>query len=472
MSNTKLLFTLLTGLFFTSSAFAFADGPFPASTSGNTTSFSRGPVTPSNVNRFNFSTASNGDPLVSYPSGQRAPLPGGGSIPVEVFGKVPKSTAMQAWGRFAKRSLPILATFGAALDLMRDLGYDFDTVPYKTDPGSCTVGPCYEYSLTDGTWFSGWLGSPSAVGSAWVAYKNQNANKCVAGSKYEYAMTGAGSNYFLWKRTTTSYANSDCTGASGVATNTGGPYVNVRSRAPDVPTRVNYTIDDVLADLDAKDYFSPNHPFSPAVKEAIQNGEEVEADPTGVTGPASSPGVQKVEQNVTNNTTTTTTTTNNHTYSGPSITTNVSTSVITINNTTGETISETNTTETPVIPEEKPFEMLCGLPGLPPCNVKVDETGTKQTGDYSKAETALTDGTKAITDAMTNSTQRTDIGGYQWSFVFPTGTCQAIPLGWSIWRFTLDLCNFPMINYFRAFWAWAFGVMGALYAWRSATSAV
>lgn len=117
---------------------------------------------------------------------------------------------------------------------------------------------------------------------------------------------------------------------------------------------------------------------------------------------------------------------------------------------------------------ETPAE--CGAPGQPAC--KINEDGTRATGDYTGADTALNNGTKAITDAMSDATKVQNLGGREWSFVFPTGQCTPIALGWSIWHFTIDLCSFPMIDLFRAFWAWAFGVMGALYIWRSASSAV
>lgn len=114
----------------------------------------------------------------------------------------------------------------------------------------------------------------------------------------------------------------------------------------------------------------------------------------------------------------------------------------------------------------------CGGPGQPVCRVKVDETGVKSSGNYSAADTALNNASQAVTEAMTSATQVTGLGGREWSFVFPSGQCTPIALGWSIWQFTLDLCDFPNIELFRALWAWAFGVLGALYIWRSASSAV
>lgn len=114
----------------------------------------------------------------------------------------------------------------------------------------------------------------------------------------------------------------------------------------------------------------------------------------------------------------------------------------------------------------------CGGPGQPVCRVKVDESGVKSSGNYSKGETALKTASDAAVKALGDSTKQTDLGGREWSFTFPSGSCTPIALGFSIWHFTVDLCSFPNIELFRAFWAWAFGVMGALYIWRTVSSSI
>lgn len=115
----------------------------------------------------------------------------------------------------------------------------------------------------------------------------------------------------------------------------------------------------------------------------------------------------------------------------------------------------------------------CGAPGQPVCRVKVDETGTKSTGDYSKADTALESGKNAITGAIEDATQRTGLGVSVFSFAFPSGTCTPVTFGaYKIWNVTLDMCSFPKVDLLRELWAWFVGVLGALYIWRTARDAI
>ena len=107
----------------------------------------------------------------------------------------------------------------------------------------------------------------------------------------------------------------------------------------------------------------PGWPAGSAVRRLLAednppSGEKVKTGPQTVTGPATTPGAQKVTQNTTNNTTKTENTTHNHTYAGPTITTTTVTVTNITNNSTGDTISSETTTATPV-KEQEPATDAC-----------------------------------------------------------------------------------------------------------------
>jgi hypothetical protein len=466
------------GLFvalFSASVFAFA--PSPTTTSGNRTTFNPAPV--AKTTGVTFGTNANGDIFTGYSGQQRMPVPGGGSIPVDVTGRIPKPAAAAAFGRFLGRALPVFSTGMAAYQFAQEMGWTYrDGSLWKITEGS--PGPQLQFQAATNQSYSSWLSSREAAFADAIAKGNTAlaANYgCPpsSGQSIGVVRLSATSSANLTYSQTTNHCsmNNDnvwaLNGYTTVYNYTADLYT--RTTVVTVPTEYPITVEQAIDEILTRDGWPTTSKFADAVKEAIDSGETVQAEPTAVTGPATSPNTVTQKAGAQPNTTATETKTNNHTYTGNTINTSIVTTVVTTNNTTGEILDTTTTTEEPAA-EETPFEMPCGLAGLPPCNVKVDETGVPQTGDYSKADTALTDGAKSVTDAMTSQTQKTDLGGRQWSFLFPSGSCQPIAMGWSIWHFNLDMCAFPMIGLFRSLWAWAFGVMGALYIWRSASSAV
>jgi len=114
----------------------------------------------------------------------------------------------------------------------------------------------------------------------------------------------------------------------------------------------------------------------------------------------------------------------------------------------------------------------CGAPGQAICRVKVDETGTAKTGDYTKANSDLDAAATSMEQKIKDTTNVQNLGGKEWSFAFPTGTCSPITWSWKGRQLTVNMCSFPYINLFRQLEAWFIGVLGAVYIWRTASNAV
>lgn len=454
-----------------------AHAGYSRSTSGGVTTYAKGTVSLDDIADATMAQSSNGDILTRMLD--EMPVPGGGTIPVDVGGKIPKPDAAAAFGRFLGRALPVFSTGMAAYQFASEMGWTYrDGSLWKTTQGA--PGPQLQFQVTTHQGASAWMSSRESAFADAISKANANlaANYgCPpsSGQSIGYlrlTLTSAETRRYSQANHQCAMNNQNVYALTGVVTTTNHTAdLYTRTAVVTVPMEFPMTVQQAIDEILARDGWPTTSKFPDAIREAIADGETVEAEPTAVTGPATSPNTVTQKAGAQPNTTATETKTNNHTYTGNTINTSIVTTVVTTNNTTGQILDTTTTTEDPAA-EETPFEMPCGLAGLPPCNVKVDETGVPQTGDYSKADTALTDGAKSVTDAMTSQTQRTDLGGRQWSFLFPSGSCQPIAMGWSIWHFTLDMCSFPMIGLFRSLWAWAFGVMGALYIWRSASSAV
>lgn len=163
-----------------------------------------------------------------------------------------------------------------------------------------------------------------------------------------------------------------------------------------------------------------------ALQEILDAGGSLQSTGTGVTGPATAPG------SVSTRTTTapsgapitvTTTTIYNYTYNGNQV-----------------TITEKTTTANPdgsAIEEVTAPELLCGVPGAPPCNVKVDESGTPAatSPDLSVFESLKAQDAQKVSEALSSVPQP--------SFGFigapPIVACRPVPLPNEMGE--IDACN-------------------------------
>lgn len=153
------------------------------------------------------------------------------------------------------------------------------------------------------------------------------------------------------------------------------------------------------------------------VDEALGRGLPVPSSPPQVSGPpsVSSPG-PSTTTTTPGGTTTTSNTTNtvNLTYNG---------SQIIINETTTTSNSDGTVTET----TDQPFpEWLCGVLGMPDCNVKVNETGTPE---WEQPDNSALDEIKAADAAKMDEVAQTipdpDLG---WFGAPPLAACRPYPL--------------------------------------------
>jgi hypothetical protein len=156
---------------------------------------------------------------------------------------------------------------------------------------------------------------------------------------------------------------------------------------------------------------------------AAQTGVKIKTGPMTVTGPATSPGAQKVTQNTTNNTTRTENTTYNHTYNGDTINTTTVTVTNITNTTTGAPISSETTTETPDKEEDPP---------------KVDVTDTPlpaQPKLYTPKYPNGLEGVWTQQKANLNSTPLANLVGKLMPNVGSTGTCPVmnVDLSLAVW---------------------------------------
>lgn len=127
----------------------------------------------------------------------------------------------------------------------------------------------------------------------------------------------------------------------------------------------------------------------------------------------------------------------------------------------------TQSTGTPVNDPGKQAEPIppCGLPDTAPC--KIDETGTPTDGNFNASKDALDNASKDRKAAIENSTDVDSLGmSFGWSL--PTGACEPLVWGNSMWERTYNWC--PLLGTARDIWGWGLSILAALYIWRRGTS--
>lgn len=443
------IFIGLFAAFFVTSSFAFS-----SSSSGSTTSFGGVTVGPSNVGGYNLHTASDGSVLLRQP--KTMSVPGGGTIPIDVTGSYPKSSTAAAIGRFARKALPIASTAIALHELAKELGFGIDrtAIPNtlnKPDPNVCSVAPCYQYrGVHPDTGNNGPFFTTYSAFYNWV--------DTVKGTRTVTERT-----QFCWTSGTYAGRCGPLVKYSSGGSTLGSP---INSVAPATPTSVPASIQELENAIAQKSGWPTTSALADALKEAIQDGEQVQVQPQTVTGPVSSPGVSTTTIN-SNNTTTNQSTVNNYTYQGNTVkVTQVTTTTVT-NTATGEPISNETTTTDPVVSEPEKLEFPCGIAGKPPCGVKVDETGVKSDSStvFDAAKSNIDEVEQAAKDALADGGPARSIQAPQWSWTFllPSG-CSPYPL--EPFGMSVDVCAFQdtIHDLMSLLWVGAglFGLLGLL----------
>lgn len=410
---------------------------FSSSSSANQTTFGGFTATPSNVNRYTLSTASDGRVLVKSPV--RIPLAGGGSFPVDVTGGISKPNAAAAVGRFLLKGSGVIGVLSlgvAAYDLARELGFTLDnssgaTQVTKPDPDYCSVLPCYFYADTYG-------GSPTR--SQATACTSQATNFNIGtGRDYVYVgFTGSTTCIYNW---------------------TAGPgdirdvRLNIqRTNAPvsTGPNGVPSTVPEVEQKIIDQMIWPTSSKLGEAVAEAIRLNDSLPVLSPVVTGPASVPGASSTTVDDATGETITTTQVVNNTYEGDKVTSTITTTTNVTNTSTGAPIRQAVTTTQPVaeLPvssetETAPFAMPCGIPGTPPCGVKVDESQTPTEVPADEFKPLLDEGKQAqeaLLDQVKSDADKSFFEPFTDLFVTPS-LAECVPLQIPGDRGTIDPCG-------------------------------
>ncbi len=437
---------------------------YSSTSTGNATTFRPKVIGSGNVGAHAVSYASDG--TVLFKSAERMPLAGGGSIPVDVSGGVSRPNVARALGRFAMKATGIVGILGTGValwELAQELGFDLDNssgslVVKEQNPEACSSN-CYTYTALHGGTTPISEGSLAGFCSTYVAlsvghYNTNQTNylptlqaldvpnqRCYI--KEVHRITGSTSYIYVTPTRT--------------------------PRAPDADPWMSSNVDAFVDALTGQTTWGPSSKIAEATADAIRAGDALEATPQVITGPATSPGPVTTTVNVTDNTTTTSTTTHNHTYEGDKVTTTTTTNIVTRDNTTNDIVDEKTITSQPTMPEAPEFKPPCGIAGLPPCNVKVDETGVPSDG-APRFETAKTDLDKVQTDANTAFGDHEDISlpEWSWTFQFPTG-CSPLVLS-AFNNLAIDVCQWqPIIHDLMSMLWVAAGIFGLIALFRNAT---
>jgi hypothetical protein len=405
---------------------------YPISTVRNISTMGVIRVAPGNVQSFALAHTIGG--LVESTAITNAPLPSGQTFPVTVKSVIPKASAAAAIGRFMQKSLPLLSTGYALYDLSQELGFGLDN-----SSGTTVVS---QVQTTSGC-------------EAFSGHSALLTNFMACGGPYTTPALP-----ILVRVLNTCTAQDFCTAPHDPTY----PHYNVYlGPAVAVTTSAVVTTREAFVDAVAtRSNWPTTSALSRATKQAIESGESIDATPESVTGPASTPGPISTSQ--TGDVTSQTSTDYQHSYSGPNVSTTVVTNSTTFTTSTGDTISSTTTTVTPEVPgktETEPFELPCGIPGKPACDVKVDETGTptESVDTFGNSKTGL-DTIRPAYDTAITGIEATNAPAWTWSFALPTGCA---PINLPAFGFSADVCQFqPTIHDLMSLVWIAAGIFGLL----------
>lgn len=390
----------------------------------------------------------------------------GGQIPVGLVGRVTPAVV----ARFIARATPLL---GAAIiasdvaDFASEQGFtlgfsDGSVTVSKPSDNACQDTPCREYYRS---------------GVSLAAFGRGYYNITSACLREIQRITNSDFSYQL-----VSASGSGCTVASfyrgSFAGNAGLAFQSDSAPAGTVsPT----TVPSSLSEFETYILQGNPYPVSSSVAEAILEARQLLNEPIPlaqpeVTGPASSPGSTSTTTKP-DGSTVTITQTFNHTYNGPNISTTTTTTTSTVPAGGGPVQTETTVeTPDPVQQQPEPFVMPCGVPGAPPCSVKVDETGVPTTvEDLADPQQRVDDTLQPLADLQADPIAFwPELPELTWNFALPTN-CDVIPVPvFEEWMPPIDLCQFqPMFHSLMSV-VWVLGgLFGAISLfWRNTLSTV
>jgi len=323
-------------------------------------SYAAGSASSANAASLAFANPANG--AVYAQATQRVALSSGATADFVIRSSPSAANIAGALGRFAGKTLPLLATGVALYDLGKELGFEFvnttGTFEVKKPPitaGGCGGIPAAKVPSTTSGCFGNYGGLYFIITSV-----VNTGSQC---NIYATCSNGGWPNTYL--------SNYPLTGVTDTST----------------PSTLQAFIDAAAA----KSTWPSTSAINRALTDAVASGEVIPLPiPNSITGPASIALPPTVVTNP-DGSKVTTTPTINLTYAAPNVTINNSTTAVTTNS--SNVVTGTTTTAAPTeVPK------TCGYPGGPPC--KLDETGTPDKA-ADKVYNPQADAVKSAMDAGT-----------------------------------------------------------------------
>lgn len=325
-------------------------------TTGGTVVFTGpGPVTtipPASAGQIIWDNAVKTDGgLPKVEGGTTAKNPSGNPVAVKGFGRIPAAKVAVALGNLFGRVAGPIVVASALWNFCKELDFGCNragnsgTITItKFDPNVCTVAPCYQYNT-----------------SVLATFYPSKSQACTASAEsrsnvrflYKGTVSGNVCHAEATERSDGSYAGY----ADWPIGQVSAPPVTDN---PGTPSSLQ-ELQDAIA---SKSGWPTSSTIGPLLEQAIaQSPKAIEIGPISLSGPASTPGTQKVT-NLPNGNVKTETVTHNHTYEGNKITTTNVTNITNYNPVTNITETETSTETTPEKdPEEPPVDTA--LPEVP-----------------------------------------------------------------------------------------------------------
>lgn len=397
-----------------------------------------------NFTKMSYQTGALGD--VFTRSKSLVPVAGHDPLVIDVVAKIPKTSVMAAFGKFAVKGMPLINTASAIYELASDLGFGVTntegTAPIftKVNPGASCQSDCWQY----------WAGSISgAPASGWSNYLTPAA-----------ACTKAAANYVnppytaVFASATATVCTASILNGSGAYVTSSTSQIQKQSTPPyNFSTTSVASVQEVTAGIDARPSWAESNPLARMIVESIKAGDSLLPGEVVVTGPASSPATTTTTVNNTDNTTTTTTNQNQYTYAGDTITTNNVTNNTTVNNSTGAVVNSTTSSSSVIntsTPAEKPsVDSASDTPLGPVPTLYTPKFPDALGGVWSTRKAEIT------------ASPLFSVMGAMFPSGFTSGTCP-------VWMLPLDMgpWNYGSYDVAPPCWVWAVGkalvIIGAL----------
>lgn len=349
-----------------------------------------------------------------------------------------RTVGAAAVGRVAAKLIPLVGPASLAYDIWQEIGCEFVDGQIRC---SDTPDP---FAPNSGQWVASLDQREPKVGYGSGA--GACAARCEQAGLPPYGVSGAFSGAICM-----------CVRPAGGTTNQGNVYQSSTCPAGSTPTSDGLCVPTTKTpktEDEAADHWGSKAPNVPGyadkvpgiVEEGVGVGVPVPSGPPQLSGPpsVSSPG-PSTTTTLPNGTTTTTNTTNtvNIIYNG---------SQVIVNEVSTTTNSDGTVTET----TDQPFpEWLCGVAGMPDCNVKVNEADTPE---WEQPDNSALDEIKAADAAKMNDVAQTipepDLG---WFDAPPLAACRPYPLPNNMGE--IDAC--AVVDSVRAVMAYLWALVAA-----------